>query len=310
MVDRQSCEQRASALDAGARGGDGIGVYPIANTLIKSADRRVREMLTKLGALYDFVDHRGEAGRAHELILRDAIRPFLRPDIRIGSGFLYDDAGASPQQDVLLYGRCGLPTLYEIGDVAVVDRTDAYGTIEVKTAFDAGSELKPLFDLHARTRSYTSTALFAFDGSLVTTTLNKIWELVREDPHRRRHDLPTALFVLDQFLLIFHGTGDALATIHQARCRREQRWTRIPLLHLSRLGIAREPHRVDAGSMAGRFADGAVAGRHSERDRRRTAALLTGLGSVTGAPLSIRLMPGLDGCQILTKAVIEQNLKS
>lgn len=182
-----------------------------------AAARRVAGMRAHLGALGDFVGHKGEVGRANEWILREAMAPYLPAFFSMATGFVHCHNRVTTQQDVLIY-TADSPPLFRLGDAVVVDYfRSAVAAIEVKTTYTRDA-LRAVCATKGLSSDNFGVGLFAFNGD---TTADRIIESVFEvaveaaehDASKRsaRGYLPNAVMVDRNCVLVRRRSGDLSA---------------------------------------------------------------------------------------------------
>ncbi len=86
------------------------------------------------------VSHKGLKGHLREILIKELLRPFLPPDVGIGSGEIVSAYGdSSSQQDIIVYDRKIAPPLVYEADYGIFPLESALFAIEVKTILNAGA---------------------------------------------------------------------------------------------------------------------------------------------------------------------------
>lgn len=178
------------------------------------ASHYANELDAQYGTIQNLTKHTGEIGRAHEIFLREILKRFLPPTIRISSGFVAGINWTSRQQDILLHKRDD-NTLYEIGDCVIADQNAYIGAIEVKTNIDSTKKLKECLEKQAELRKQLKHrgfyAFYAWDGISYDSSIETLWNFVREIPTKRYDSMPDVIYVRNKYFLRANRDGERLS---------------------------------------------------------------------------------------------------
>ena len=117
----------------------------------------------------------------------------------------------STQQDIIIYTRHDLPTLFMVGDCVVVDKDAVAGVIEVKTTLKSKEKFletyKKSSEIYNQFGSSRFVGLYIWDGLKIDSMLSSIWEYIRENPPKNLHSIPSLIYVQSQYLLMHNLDG-------------------------------------------------------------------------------------------------------
>jgi len=173
------------------------------------ADRYAAELTAQFRTLSIFVNHAGEVGRTHEVFVSQILTRFLPAKLRIGTGFVLSQGGATRQQDIIVYDWQQLPLLLAIGDCVVVDADAVAATIEVKTKLSGKEDfLRAVQALNeVRLQHRGAVGLYAWEGLNLESALEQIWNLLRNRVPFELEPLPDLIFVRGKYLIVPNFDG-------------------------------------------------------------------------------------------------------
>jgi len=153
----------------------------------------------------------GDIGRVHEAYLRGVIKRFMPGKISLGSGFVVSGDRTSPQQDILIYNAHDFPPLFQVGDCVVVHRPHALYSVEVKTNLASRKELAETIQRRMDLNAVFGIrgGIYAWEGADLQTTLDVIWDEVRNRSSDRSLYVPDVIYVRSKYLLVYRWEGAA-----------------------------------------------------------------------------------------------------
>jgi hypothetical protein len=159
----------------------------MANSIIIEVVRpRLLGVLAQAQAISG-IAHPGIKGRLREILIRDAIAPFLPPSVEVLTGTIVSvDAHRThrTQDDLVIFDREAAPLLWE-AEQAVIPIEGVVSHIEVKsklTRADVRDALLSAGELRNLSSGTAPTGiLFAYDSDLSTSEATRLMSIISED---------------------------------------------------------------------------------------------------------------------------------
>jgi hypothetical protein len=186
----------------------------------------IRARIAHMKALYELsggVEHDGEMGAFREFFLAELLRPVLPHQFGVGSGVVVEKYGRqSPQLDVIIYDRRGVPPLLVAGDRGVYPLDSVLAVCEVKSTLKASDYEQAGFAARHFNSAHSECLAFARGGPNGSTPVPPLYaifgytadakdksepaRLVEQCPDPRDHDTIRLIAVLDKGLWLWDGT--------------------------------------------------------------------------------------------------------
>lgn len=161
------------------------------------------ELLSIKDRVRNFIDdhHWGEDGRYKEIILKDCIRGKLPDNVKIGTGFVFENKNnISSQIDIIVY-RPEIPTLFQKDDFVILPPKAVLGIIEVKTKLNSNNIEETFRKCHENGRiigNHIFNGIFSFEEGFMLT--NNLADSIKDNCERYAGYINNVAFSSDYFM--------------------------------------------------------------------------------------------------------------